>query len=220
MEWVDEWTFGFAQKLWTDIWRSLRPFQKMKIMNIASYLHLPGYRHSSGFCACRRAGFFVFFFRLLLFLFSLLKRKRAMFTGQRIVLKETSNLEVSPRETLEKGLALRTLSSRYPCCCMVRVGGTKQLQQEWFLSASRLLGNKGRISDKWKWSSKARSFARWLSQARDMTWFWHPTSTCALGGWRYPSASPDPLGPCDQETRVIINIHVSDTMSGCMHYLI
>lgn len=54
-----------------------------------------------------------------------------------------------------------------------------------------------------------------------MPWFWHPTSTCALGSWHCPPASPAPfLEPRDQETTVTINIHVSDTVLGYTHALI
>lgn len=98
---------------------------------------------------------------------------------------------MSPQESLLQRIDLH-LGPKNPHGSVVQAGGTRQLQPEGFLGASKLLGNKGRISDKWKWGSKTRSFARSPSPFKTIPCFWHPTSTCALGSRFCPPASLAP----------------------------
>lgn len=119
------------------------------------------YRHSSEYYGCRRVG-------LCLFGFSSLKEeKNRIIMVQWIVLMATHNLGV---EILVKGLGLHLrpeiLVIRVPVLSVLQAGGCSQCQQEWVLGAGSLLGNKGRVSEKCKWCSKARSLARSFSLTR------------------------------------------------------
>lgn len=68
---------------------------------------------------------------------------------------------------LDMHLGPEELPTRVPLLQRDVAGGSSLvgLLSEWFLSVNRLLGNKCRISEKWKWCSKAGVFVRplfWL----------------------------------------------------------